>query len=182
MMHLPLLKSLPLAGADLVLAEIMSTAIPVARDAARAAGDRGNRAAAGSALRRCISRRGYSSGILITLPVTLLAIDTALCTVVNGSAVLFPAWIRLGPGGAGGVEMMGQAMLAMIMSALAFALLLLVPVALGGGRVVRAQRGADRRGRRVACLIASAILGAELYVMMQLLGRAFERAEPQQIT
>jgi hypothetical protein len=121
------------------------------------------------------------TGILITLPVTLLAIDTALCTVVNGSAVLFPGWIRLGPGGAGGVEMMGQAMLTMIASALAFLLLLLVPVAIAAGAwfVLSAVPTA---AVAVACLIAAAILGAEIYVMMQLLGRAFERAEPQQIT
>ncbi len=180
MMHLPLLKSMPLAGADLVLAEIMSTAIPVALIRLVLL------AIAGIALLVDPNSEIHLSaqiliGILITLPATLLAIDTALCTVVNGSAVLFPGWIRLGPGGAGGVEMMGQAMLSMIASALAFLLLLLVPVAFGAGAwfVLSAVPTA---AVSVACLIASAILGAELYVMMQLLGRAFERAEPQQIT
>jgi hypothetical protein len=180
MMNLPLLKSMPLAGADLVLAEIMSTALPVAVLRLVLF------AIAGIALLMNPDSGIHLSvailiGILITLPVTLLAIDTALCTVVNGSAVLFPGWIRLGPGGAGGVEMMGQAMLSMVASALAFLLLLLVPVALGAGAwfVLSAVPTA---AIAVACLIASVILGAEIYVMTQLLGRAFERAEPQQIT
>ena len=182
MMHLPLLKSMPLAGADLVLAEIMSTAIPVALIRIVLF------AIAGAALLSRPAAEFHLSlavpvlvGILITLPVTILAIDTALCTVVNGSAVLFPGWVRLGPGGAGGVEMMGQAMLAMIASALAFLLLLLVPVAFGAGAWFVLST-VPTAAIAIACVIASVILGAELYVMMQLLGRAFERAEPQQIT
>jgi len=180
MMHLPLLKSMPLAGADLVFAEIMSTAIPVALIRVVLLAIAGIALLMGSNSEIHLSA-GILIGILITLPVTLLAIDTALCTVVNGSAVLFPGWTRLGPGGAGGVEMMGQAMLGMIASALAFLLLLLVPVAFGAGAwfVLSAVPTA---AIAVACVIASVILGAELYVMMQLLGRAFERAEPQQIT
>ena len=180
MMHLPLLKSMPLAGADLVLAEIMSTAIPVAVIRLLLL------AIAGIAMLSSPDADIHLSarilvGVLITLPVTLLAIDTALCTVVNGSAVLFPGWIRLGPGGAGGVEMMGQAMLGMIASALAFLLLLLVPVAFGAG-VWFVLSAVPTAAIAIACVTASVILGAEIYVMMQLLGRAFERAEPQQIT
>jgi ABC-2 type transport system permease protein len=179
MMHLPLLKSLPLAGADLVLAEIASSAIPVAIVRFILL------AIAGIALLTSPGDIHVSGriliGVLITLPVTLLAIDTALCTIVNGSAVLFPSWIRLGPGGAGGVEMMGQSMLAMIASVLAFVILLLVPAAFGAGAWF-VLSSAPTAAAVVAGLLGSAILGAEIYVMIQLLGRAFERAEPQQIT
>jgi len=179
MMHLPLLKSLPLEGADVVLAEVASTAIPMAivRFALLSI--------AGIALLASPADVHIPTGILIgvlaTMPVTLLAIDTALCTVVNGSAVLFPSWIRLGPGGAGGVELMGQTMLSMVASLLAFVLMLLIPVALGGGAwyVLSAVPGA---AVAMGCLLGSAVLGAEIYVLIQLLGDAFERAEPQQIT
>ena len=177
MMHLPLLKSLPLAGADLVLAEVASTAIPMA--AVRFV----LLAIAGIALLASPgdmhAPRGILIAVLVTMPVTLLAIDTALCTVVNGSAVLFPSWIRLGPGGAGGVEMMGQAMLGMVASILAFALMLVIPGALGAGAWFLLS-ASPSVAAAIAGLLGAAILGAEIYILLQMLGAAFERAEPQQ--
>ncbi len=178
MMHLPLLKSMPLAGADLVLAEVASTAIPVAvvRFVLLAI--------AGVALLfnpdRTHLPTGILAGILIALPVTILAIDTALCTIVNGSAVIFPSWIRLGPGGAGGVEMMGQAMLSMLAALLAFILMLLIPAGLGAG-IWYVLSSTRTIATVLAGLFGAAVLGAESYFMMQALGAAFERAEPQQI-
>jgi ABC-2 type transport system permease protein len=179
MMHLPLLKSMPLAGADLVLAEVASTAIPVAilRFALLAI--------AGVALLFSPNRTHIPSGILvgvlITLPATLLAIDTALCTIVNGSAVLFPSWIRLGPGGAGGVELMGQAMLSMLASMIAFVLMLLIPAGIGAG-IWYVLGSSPTIATTIAGAFGAAVLGTESYFMMQALGAAFERAEPQQIT
>jgi ABC-2 type transport system permease protein len=179
MMHLPLLKSMPLAGADLVLAEVVSTAIPIA--VLRF----GLLAIAGGALLfnpgRAHIPSGILIGLLITLPATLLAIDTALCTIANGSAVLFPSWVRLGPGGAGGVELMGQSMLSMLAGMIAFVLMLLVPAALGAG-IWYVLRSSPTIATALAGAFGAAVLGAESYFMMQALGAAFERAEPQQIT
>jgi ABC-2 type transport system permease protein len=179
MMHLPLLKSLPLAGGDLVLAEVASGAVPMA------AVQLVLFAIAGIAFyvspRPAPVPASVLVGIALTLPVTLLALDGAFCTIVNGSAVLFPAWIRLGPGGAGGVEVMGQAMLGMIASLLAFTLLLIAPAAAGAGIffVLKAFPGP---ATALACMFGAALLGAECYFLIQALGHAYERAEPQQVS
>jgi hypothetical protein len=179
MMHLPLLKSLPLAAADLVFAEIASGTVIMATSQFVLF------AIAGIALAKSSGKLPAPAGILIgiylALPVTLLALDGAICTLINGAAVLFPGWVRLGPGGAGGVEMMGQAMLSMIASLLAFLLMLLIPGALAAGAWFL-LKSVPTAAVLVACLLAAAVLGAEIYVMIQLLGAAFERAEPQQIT
>jgi len=179
MLHLPFLKSLPLAGADLVLAEIASGAVIMATAQFVLF------AIAGIALMAAPGvttiRADMLVAILSTLPLTLLALDGAICTIINGSAVLFPAWIRLGPSGPGGVEVMGQMMLSMAASLLAFVLMLLVPAALGGGAwfVLSATPGA---AVAVACVLGSIALAAESYGLILALGSAFERAEPQQIT
>lgn len=179
MLHLPFLKSLPLAGADLVLAEVASNALIMATLQLVLF------IVAGIAL---LSSTGVSPvrvsiviGILVTLPLTLLALDGAICTIINGSAVLFPGWIRLGPSGPGGVEVMGQMMLSMIASTFAFALMLVVPAALSAGAWYLLS---DHPVAAViaACALGSITLAAESYGMIIALGVSFERAEPQQIS
>ena len=179
MLHLPFLKSLPLAGADLVLAEVVSIAVVMA------ALQLVLFVIAGVALLMSSGvnpvRASIVIGILITLPLTLLALDGAICTIVNGSAVLFPGWIRLGPSGPGGVEVMGQMMLSMIASALAFGLMLIVPAALGAGAWYLLSEH-PVAAVVTACALGSITLAAESYGMIIALGVSFERAEPQQIT
>jgi ABC-2 type transport system permease protein len=179
MLHLPFLKSLPLAGADLVLAEVGSSAVVMA------AMQFVLFVIAGVALMLSPNvsavRLNIVLGILLTLPFTLLAFDGALCTIVNGAAVLFPGWIRLGPSGPGGVEVMGQMMLSMALSLLAFALMLLMPAALGAGAWFLLS------ATPIVAVVAAAVLGsitlaAESYGMIIALGVSFERAEPQQIS
>jgi hypothetical protein len=178
MMNLPLLKTLPLQGGDLVLAEVASGAVSMLVVQLVMF------AIAGIALytRPGVVHApvGVVIGIAISLPVTLFSLDIAICTIINGSAVLFPGWIRLGPGGAGGVEVMGQSMLAMVASLLAFTLLLLIPGGLGAG-IWFVLSASPAIATAVACVFGAAALGAESYFMMQALGHAFERAEPQQI-
>lgn len=178
MLHLPFLKSLPLAGADLVLAEVASSAVVMA------AMQLVLFVAAGVALllspHVSAVRTGLVVAVLVTLPFTLLALDGALCTIVNGSAVLFPGWIRLGPSGPGGVEVMGQMMLSVAASFLAFVLMIIMPAALGAGAWYLLNG-------TTAAVVTAAVLGsitlmAESYGMIIALGVSFERAEPQQIT
>jgi hypothetical protein len=69
----------------------------------------------------------------------------------------------------------------MIASALAFALMLIVPAALGTGAWYLLN---DHPVLAVvtACALGSITLAAESYGMIIALGVSFERAEPQQIT
>jgi ABC-2 type transport system permease protein len=179
MMNLPLLKSLPLAGGDLVLAEIASSAIPMVLTQlalfAIAA------AAFAFSVKPAPFRPAIGIGVLITLPLLLIAIDGAICTIVNGTAVLFPAWVRLGPSGPGGVEMMGQAMLSMIVLLVVFALMLLIPIAAGAAAWYLLSASVVV-AVVVACALGSIALAAESYGMILALGSAFERAEPQNVT
>lgn len=179
MMNLPLLKSLPLAGGDLVLAEVASSIIPLAATQfvlfAIAAG------AFHFSVKPAPFRADIGIGVLVSLPFLLIAIDGALVTIVNGTAVLFPAWIRLGPSGAGGVEMMGQTMLSMIVLLVVFALMLLIPIA-AGAAAWYVLSSSVVIGVVAASALGSIALAAESYGMILALGAAFERAEPQQVT
>jgi ABC-2 type transport system permease protein len=179
MMHLPFLKSIPLAGADLVLAEVASVAVPMVIFQLVWL------AIAGVALTMSTTEiplpAGVRIGIAVTAPLTLIALNGAICTILNGSAVLFPSWIRLGPGGPGGVELMGQTMLSTIASMVMFALLLLIPVALGTASYFALQ-ARPVAAVTAACLVGAIALGAESYGMILTLGHAFERAEPQQVS
>ncbi len=179
MMHLPFLKSVPLAGADLVFAEVMSAALPVAAIQLTLV------VIAGIAFALSPSAvpipAGVRAAVLLTSPLTVIALNGAICTLFNASAVLFPAWTRLGTAGAGGVEMMGQSMLTMIASMLAFILMMIIPVALGAGAWFALHTNLTA-AVCVACILGAIALAAESYGLMIALGYAFERAEPQQVT
>ncbi|MFI5231978.1 MAG: putative ABC exporter domain-containing protein [Gemmatimonadales bacterium] len=179
MLHLPFLKSLPLAGADLVLAEVLSTALPMA------AGQFALFALAGVAASMSTKAAhipaNVAIGVLIASPLALVALDGAICTILNGTAVLFPGWIRLGPAGAGGMEMIGQNMLSMITTFAAFVLMLLVPT-LVGGAAWYALKTNPTAGVTAACALGAIALASECYGIIIALGHAFERAEPQQVT
>ncbi len=178
MLHLPFLKSLPLRGSDLVLAEVISGVIPlfvlqfallvIAYIATFTAGPMAVSAAA-------------RTSILLAAPIPLLAVDFAFFTIANGTAVLFPAWLRLGTGGPGGVEMMGQGMLAMIGSLVALLLLTLFP-----GLVAAGAYFALRANTPAALMTSSAagglMLAIECYFVILMLGESFNSAEPQQVT
>ncbi len=180
MLHLPFLKSLPIAGADLVLAEVLSTALPMAAVQFALFGI--------AAIAVSMSPKfghipaSIALGVAIASPLIVVALDGAICTILNGSAVLFPGWIRLGPGGAGGMELMGQSMLSMITTFVAFALMLLIPVALGGGVWYGLRMRSPTAAVAIGCTLAAISLLSESYGLIIALGHAFERAEPQQVT
>ncbi len=179
MMHLPFLKSVPLAGADLVFAEVMSAALPVAAIQLTLIVIAGVAFALSPAAIPIPA--GVRAAVLLTSPLTVIALNGAICTLFNASAVLLPAWTRLGTGGPGGIEMMGQSMLSMIASMLAFIVMMIIPVALGAGGyyVLRTNLTA---AVAAACALGALALAAESYGLMIALGYAFERAEPQQVT
>lgn len=177
MLHLPFLKSLPLAGADLVLAEVASVAVPLAAlQLVLVAVAAGAFAMSGGELP---IPPGVRAGILFTSPLVLLALNGAICTVLNGLAVLFPAWIRLGTAGPGGVEMIGQRMLSTIAGLAGFIVLMVIPAALGAGAWF-ALHANITAAVTAACLLGAIALASESYGVILALGHAFERAEPQQ--
>lgn len=179
MLHLPFLKAIPLRGSDIVLAEVASSALPLA-------------ALQFILVLVAVIALEFSTGpafipvsilvgIAIVAPAVLVTVNGAMLGISNGMAVLFPGWMRLGPTGAGGFEMIGQAMLSMFAMFLGFVLLLALPT-VGGGAVFWLLAGSPGVATVAAGFAGSVLLAAEVYVMILGLGRAFERAEPQQVT
>ena len=179
MTHLALLKSLPLRGADVVLAEVASGALPMAavQFVLLVVASVAFALDAGELLQ---IPPDVWVGMLVASPVALLALNATMFTIVNGTAMLFPAWVRLGPSGPAGVEAMGQNLLATFGSMLALAVLLVLPV-LAGGVVFLLWRTHAGLAIGVAGVTGGVLLALESYAIVRVLGRAFDRAEPSSV-
>jgi ABC-2 type transport system permease protein len=176
MTHLPLLKSLPLRGTDLVLAEVASGALPLA--AAQFVLLLVAELALNSSVRHSVRvPADVALGALVAAPVLLLAVNGAMFTIFNGTAVLFPAWVRLGPAAATGIEAMGQNLLATVGSMVVLGVLLILPAA-AGGAVFFLWRVHAGLAFALAGNAGGAVLLLETYGILARLGRAFDRAEP----
>src|SRR5205085_3566630 len=124
MQHLPLIKSLPMSPGDIVLAEVASAALPMA------------------AVQMTLLLITYVAllatslnpigadirlALIAAAPFAVVALNGALITIQNAMAVLFPAWVRLGPVVTTGVEALGQNVLAMVGNLLSLGLGLVGP-------------------------------------------------------
>jgi ABC-2 type transport system permease protein len=175
MLNLAQLKAIPLRGREIVLAEIVSSALPLAMmqlvllDIAVLSLQMGKHAIGD----------GVATSIVISLPFAVAALNLVGSTLRNGLAVLFPSWIRLGAEGAGGVEMIGQQMLSMLAMLLSFILLMVVPAAVTLFIVMYVQPP-PALAIVFSVVVGAAALAAECYGLVAWLGRAFERTEPSQ--
>ncbi|MEO7083783.1 MAG: putative ABC exporter domain-containing protein [Gemmatimonadaceae bacterium] len=176
MQHLPLIKSLPVSPHHIVLAEVASSALPLASV------QTGLVLAAYAAL-SADPAAPFTPGIRLALavasPFAVVALNGALSTIQNATAVLFPAWVRLGPQVSTGVEALGQNLLATVATLIALVLSLIVPIFVSAIAVFWLH---ETRAVAVALIviISAGILAAETYAAMGYLGRALSRAEPLQ--
>jgi hypothetical protein len=175
MQHLPLIKSLPVPSTEIVLAEVASAALPIALVqvlllivAYVATTFSGSNPIGADA----------SLGLLVASPFAVVALNGALLTIQNGTAVLFPAWVRLGPVVSTGVEALGQNLLVTVgnLGALAVALVIPALIAASATAVLKQPRAISLA---LVVIVAAAVLAVETYGTMRYLGRALERAEPQ---
>ena len=179
MLYLPLLKALPLSAPDIVLAEVASGAVPMAAVQLVLL--------AVAAVALALSRSAFHIplefriGALVAAPAMLLALNVAMFTILNGTAVLFPGWIRLGTKGAAGIEALGANMIATFGTLLLLVLLLVVPIAVGIGVYagIHAHPGA---ASALSGTAAAVVLGMEDYFLLGIIGRAFARAEPTEFS
>jgi hypothetical protein len=178
MQHLPLIKSLPISPSDIVLAEVASAAIPMAL--------------VQFALLLIVYLSlllsavhpvsgGIRLALIVSAPFAVLALNAALITIQNAMAILFPAWVRLGPAVTTGVEALGQNVLAMIANLISLGLGLFFPLLIGWG-VVSALHQRRPIAIALVVIVASVVLAAETYGVMRFLGRALRKAEPLQAT
>jgi hypothetical protein len=176
MRHLPLLKTLPIAPGELMLAEVASATLPMATAqfsllvVAYVAALFSDSAPLAPSLRL---------GLLLAAPFAAVALTGALLTIQNGMAVLFPAWIRLGPAMNTGVEALGQNVLATMANLVSLAIALALPTFVAF-LAVSALGQPPAVGVALVVIFAAVILGAETYLILRLLGRALAKAEPLQ--
>ena len=171
--HLATLKTLPLAGSRLVGAEVVSSALPI------------------SALQQMLMLIAYvatlgdeglpinlamRTSLLLMSPLVLFSVNVTTVTIQNGAALLFPGWIRVTPVVGGGIEAMGQGILATGMLLLTF-LIALLPAAAACAMVWWLLAGVPNVWI-VALAVAAAVLLAETWWGIRGLGRRFERLEP----
>jgi ABC-2 type transport system permease protein len=176
MQHLPLLKSLPIPAGDIVLAEVASSALPMAivQMALITIAYLSLLASHASPLSADVRL-----ALLIAAPFAVVALNAAILTIQNATAVLFPAWVRLGPVVSVGVEALGQNLLATVATLFSLAIGLIVP--LGAAWATVALVSQARAIQFMLMIIAAAVvLSIETYGAMRLLGRALSRAEPSQ--
>ena len=175
LLHLPMLKTLPIPGRHVVLAQVMSGALALAASQVLLVG------VAYAALTLSPGKSPVPLQVIvacaIAAPAFLLALTAANFTLHNGLALLFPGWVKLGAHGPGGIEATGQMMLTSLAMLLGLALLLVVPAVAGGvGYLVFSTELGT--ATLVGLVVAAVVLAAETWFMVSGLGRAFETVEP----
>jgi hypothetical protein len=117
--------------------------------------------------------------LIVAAPFAIVSLNVAILTIQNATAVLFPAWVRLGPVVSVGVEALGQNLLATVATLFSLAIGLIVPLLAAWLTVSFVSH---TRTIQIALMIiaGSIVLGIETYGAMRLLGRALSRAEPSQ--
>ena len=170
--HLATLKTLPLAGHRLVGAEVASSALPIA------------------ILQLALVVLAYvvtlgdpllpvplvtRSLILALAPIVLVSVNATTVTIQNAAALLFPGWVRATPLVGGGIEAMGQGILATGVLLLTF-LIALLPATLVCGAVWWGLSGVPN-GWVFAILSGAVVLLGEAWWAIHGLGRRFERLE-----
>ena len=98
--------------------------------------------------------------------------------VQNGAALLYPGWVRLGSGRAGGVEALGQNFLMMVAFIAVLAMVLTLPVAIGGGAFLLLRPMIAGWAVFPAAILALVVMAYEAALLVGWMGRVFERTDP----
>jgi ABC-2 type transport system permease protein len=179
LLQLDQLRSYPLRGSTIVAAEIASTAailtamqyLLLALAALLASYD----------VRAPVP---LAPALLIAL-VVLPTLNAISLTIANGSALLFPGWVRLGDGRTAGIEAMGQNVLAIFVSLIvtfvALLLPLIVAVLVASGVSTAASRTLDAWAFVAAAPAGALVAFGELWLVIKWLGRVFARTDLAQI-
>jgi hypothetical protein len=116
------------------------------------------------------------SAVLVLSPVVLLSVNATTVTIQNAAALLFPGWVRATPIVGGGVEVMGQGILATAMLLITFIVALLPAAAAFSATWWLLARLPNRW--IMAVLVAALVLLVETWWAIRGLGRRFARLEP----
>jgi putative ABC exporter len=175
LLKLDLLRSYPLRGWSVVIAEaaastLMLTGIQLSLLMLAYLAFLGN-----ETLVPDLEERTLLLGVAI---VCLPAINLLGMLIQNGAALLYPAWVRLGSGRPGGVEALGQNLLMMIAFVALLAVTLILPVAIGGGVFLLLRGVLQGWAVAPAALLGFGVVAFEAALIVDWLGRIFERTDP----
>jgi hypothetical protein len=172
--RLELLRSFPLSGAEIVAAEAAASAgvltvLQLMLAAVTWCAFLGDPASSFDPAMRL----AFLVGAAVVLP----AINYLGLLLLNGGALLYPAWVRIGPGRAAGVEGLGQNVLSMVAYGVAL-LVALSPAVTGGGVVWWALRAPLASWAWLpAGALGLIVIALECRLLVPLLGRVLERID-----
>ena len=175
LLKLDLLRSYPLRGWSVVIAEVtastlMLTAIQLSLLMISYLAFLGNQKMAPDLEERTL--------LLLAAVIYLPAINFLGMLIQNAAALLYPAWVRLGTGRAGGVEALGQNLLMMVAFVTLLALTLALPLALAGGSFLLLRPLLDGWAAVPATVLALGTMAFEAALIVEWLGGVFERTDP----
>jgi ABC-2 type transport system permease protein len=175
LLKLDLLRSYPLRGWSVVLAEaaastLMLTLLQIALLGLSYLAFLGNQTLEPGLEARTVL---LLLSLIFLPPINLLGM-----LIQNGAALLYPAWVRVGAGRPGGVETLGQNLLMVLAFAVLLALTLLLPATLAGGSYLLLRPALDEWALIPAGVLALLAMGFEATWMVEWLGGLFERTDP----
>jgi hypothetical protein len=176
MQNLTALKTLPLTGRSVVMAEVISSALPIAVAQYTLLIVAGVFALL---MRDPLPMNLVVTVLVFALP-ALLAFATVMVAVQNGAPVLMPGWVRLGTVVGGGMENLGQGVMSMGII-LIIVLLLMIPAAIVAGASIWLIGPFSPPIAAFAAIVTGSVtLGAETFGIFAVLGRALEKTEPSE--
>jgi hypothetical protein len=116
--------------------------------------------------------------LLVAAFIFLPAINLLGMLLQNGAALFYPAWVRLGSGRPAGVEALGQTLLMMVAYVALLTLTLLLPVVIGGGAFLLLRPTIDDWAALPATVLTLGTMAFEAALLVEWLGRLFERTDP----
>ncbi|WP_309671654.1 putative ABC exporter domain-containing protein [Gemmatimonas sp.] len=126
-----------------------------------------------------LAESGATIPIIVSVIVGVPIFNALMFTIQNGTALLFPAWVRLGTE-ARGFETMGQNLLTTGATTLVAAIALVFPVGLGG-LVLWFTNDWGGWSVLVATVLACAVVVAELWPILFWLGGVFEKIDVSEV-
>jgi hypothetical protein len=172
--NIQLLRTLPIGGARMVAAQLAgSTSAMTAAQVALLIPGVILVLLSGRVPQPALVLAGAVAAIL-----ALPAFNAIALGIQNGIALWIPAWSRIGSDQPGGVEFMGAQMMNLLGSILVFMIALIPPLIVGSIAFAVAALKWGNYGAVPGALLFIAALYGEVFLMVNLLGRVYDRLDP----
>lgn len=175
LLKLDLLRSYPLRGWSVVIAEagastLMLTAMQFGLLGIAYLAFLGNQSIVPELEERTLL---LAAGVIFLPAVNFLGM-----LIQNGVALLYPAWVKLGSGRGGGIEALGQNVLMLVAFMALLSLTLIPPIVIGGGIFLLLRPALELGAAIPGSVLALGTVAFEAALIVEWLGRIFERTDP----